>query len=270
MVPRIVAQKSPDIVDPDLVGWARPEARLKDAFEQGAFTLYCQPILALAGDLSGAPRYPMGEVLVRMREEEQAMMPPGEFLPVLEHYGLMPLLDRWVVSNLAKHLAKGSRLPCFTMNISGQTLADEGFPGHVAAELKAVGVPVDSLIFEIEEADVLQQEARVAKFVAAMKVVGAGVLIDGFGRKAMSFTPLKTVGARFVKVDGSIIRKILGSEVARTKLNAILRVGQAIDLKVIAECVEEQDVLARLKALGVDYAQGFGIIQPQPLDSLVK
>ena len=212
----------------------------------------------------------MGEILVRMREEQQAMLPPGEFLPVLEHYGMMPLLDRWVAKNLAKHLAKGSRLPCFTMNISGQTLKDEEFPNYVAAELKAAGVPADCLVFEIEEADVLQQEALVVRFVAAMKVVGAGVLIDGFGRKAISFTPLKTVGAHFVKVDGSIVRKILSSEVARTKLNAILRVGQAIGLGVIAECVEEQDVLNRLRSLGVGYAQGFGIVQPQPLATFSK
>jgi EAL domain-containing protein (putative c-di-GMP-specific phosphodiesterase class I) len=267
-----VAEKSPDTTDPDLTGWARPEARLKEALANNEFSLYCQPILALSPAAAGGPeaRYPMGEILVRMREEEQAMLPPGEFLPVLEHYGMMPLLDRWVVSHLARHLAKGSRVPCFSMNLSAQTLADDGFPAHVKSELKAAGVPVDSLVFEIEEHDVLEKEELVTRFVTAMKVVGSGVLIDGFGRKAVSFTPLKTLGAHFVKVDGSIIRKILTSEVARTKLNAIIRVGQAIDLKVIAECVEEQDVLARLKALGVGYAQGFGIVQPQPIESLSK
>jgi EAL domain-containing protein (putative c-di-GMP-specific phosphodiesterase class I) len=262
----IVAEKSPDQTDPELTGWARPEARLKEALEKNEFALYCQPMLALRGD----ERYPMGEILVRMREEEKAMLPPGEFLPVLEHYGMMPLLDRWVVSALAKHLARGSRLSCFTMNVSAQTLRDADFPSYVAAELKRAGVPADALVFEIEEVDVLAREALVARFVSAMKAVGCGVLVDGFGRKAVSFTPLKTLGAHFVKVDGSIIRKLLSSEVARTKLNAILRVGQAINLKVIAECVEEQDVLARLKALGVDYAQGFGIVQPQPIETLTK
>jgi EAL domain-containing protein (putative c-di-GMP-specific phosphodiesterase class I) len=265
-----VAEKSPHVVDPDLAGWARPEARLRDAFEQGEFTLYCQPILALATEAAAEPRYPLGEILVRMREEEQAMMPPGEFLPVLEHYQLMPLLDRWVVSNLAKHLAKGSRVPRFTMNVSSQTLSDEEFPKHVAAVLKAARVPGDSVVFEIEESDVLSHEGLVARFVAAMKGVGALALIDGFGRKSVSFTPLKTVGAHFVKVDGSIIRKLLKSEVARTKLNAIIRVGQAIDVKVIAECVEEPDVLTRLKSVGVGYAQGFGIVQPQPLATLSR
>ena len=254
-----------DQADTDLAGFgADPAAKLRESLAKEDFALYCQPILAL----NGPDRFPMGEVLVRLREEEQAMLPPGEFLPVFEHFGMMPELDRWVVRRVIKRLAMGSRMPCFTMNLSGQTLEDKEFPKYVAEQLKAERTPPDSLVFEIEEVDVLQRQQAVARFVAAMKVVGAGVLIDGFGRKAVSFAPLKTVGAHFVKVDGSIVRKLLKSEVALTKLNAILRVGQAIDLKVIAECVEEQDILLRLKSLGVAYAQGFGIVQPQPIDSL--
>jgi EAL domain-containing protein (putative c-di-GMP-specific phosphodiesterase class I) len=263
-----VQHKSPDVTDPDLTGWAKPEARLRQALENDEFSLHCQPILALGAAEGSDERYPLGEVLVRLREEEAAMLPPGEFLPVLEHYGMMPLLDRWVVSHLTKHLAKGLRVGALSMNLSTQTLEDVEFPRHAAAAIKAAGVPADSVVFEIEESDVLLRGDLVARFVAAMKVVGSGVLIDGFGRKAVSFTPLKTVGAHFVKVDGSIIRKLLKSEVAVTKLNAILRVGQEIDLKVIAECVEEQEVLAHLKKLGVGYAQGFGIAQPQPIETL--
>ena len=251
--------------DPDLSGFGDdPAGRLKQALEKDEFTLYGQPILAL----SGSERFPMAEVLVRMREEEQAMIPPGEFLPVFEHFKMMPQLDRWVVRNIAKRLAQGSKIPSFTMNISDQTLEDPQFPGYVKEALKALGVPADSIVFEINEADVLQRAPAVERFVAAMKVVGSGVLIDGFGHKAVSFAPLKTVGAHFVKVDGSIVRKVTTSEVARTKMNAILQVGKAINLGVIAECVEEQDVLARLKVLGVGYAQGFGIVQPQPIDKL--
>src|SRR4051812_18866093 len=131
--------KSVDQGDPDLSGFGHnPPARLKEALANDEFTLYCQPILAL----SGADRFPLGEVLVRMREEEQAMLPPGEFLPVFEHYHMMPQLDRWVVSRIVRCLAKGSRLPCFTMNISDQTLEDPAFPGYVQAELKAAAVPI--------------------------------------------------------------------------------------------------------------------------------
>lgn len=264
-----IVPKSPDVTDPDLTGWAKPEARLQEALRNDEFTLYCQPILSLLAD-AGDQRYPLAEVLVRLREEEKAMLPPGEFLPVLEHYGMMPLLDRWVVSNLAKQLARGSRILALSMNVSTQTLEDAEFPRYAAAELKSAGVPADSVVFEIEEADVLLRGDLVGRFVAAMKVVGSGVLIDGFGRKAVSFTPLKTVGAHFVKVDGSIVRKLLKSDVARTKLDAILRVSKTIDLEVIAECVEEQDVLLQLKALGVGYAQGFGIAPPQPIESFAR
>jgi EAL domain-containing protein (putative c-di-GMP-specific phosphodiesterase class I) len=261
---------APHPTDPELAGWAKPEARLRDALERNEFALYCQPIQALAPELKDDERYPLGEILVRMREEEQNMMPPGEFLPVLEHYGMMPLLDRWVVSHLARGLARGSRVRAFSMNVSTQTLADDDFPKHVATELKVHRVPAEALVFEIEEHDVLKEEERVARFVATMKAIGCGALIDGFGRKAVSFTPLKTLGAHYVKVDGSIVRKVLTSEVARTKLNAIIRVGQAIGSKVIAECVEEPDVLARLRQIGVGLVQGFGIVQPQPLETLTK
>jgi EAL domain-containing protein (putative c-di-GMP-specific phosphodiesterase class I) len=260
-VPEKPIEREP--ADPGLAGWEQPAARLKQAFEKDEFALYCQPILALSGE----ERFPMGEVLVRMREEEQAMLPPGEFLPVLEHYGMMPALDRWVVRHVARRLASGSRLACFSMNVSTQTLDDDGFPGYARDVIREAGVPVDSFVFEVEEADVLERAQAVARFVAAMKVVGAGVLIDGFARKAVSFAPLKTIGAHFVKVDGSIVRQLLRSELALNKLRAILEVGRAIDLKVIGECVEEQEVLARLRELGVDYAQGFGIAQPQPIES---
>jgi len=265
-----VAADVPHPTDPELAGWAKPEARLRDALERNEFALYCQPILALGADVKEEDRYPLGEILVRMREEEQAMMPPGEYLPVLEHYGMMPLLDRWVVSNLARSLSQGLRVRSLSMNVSSQTLADDDFPKHVTKELKVHRVPADSLVFEIEEHDLIKEEALVGRFVATMKMVGCGVLIDGFGRKSVSFTPLKMMAATYVKVDGSIVRKVLSSELARTKLNGIIRVGQAINLKVIAECVEEPDVLARIKALGVGYAQGFGIVQPQPLENLTK
>jgi EAL domain-containing protein (putative c-di-GMP-specific phosphodiesterase class I) len=117
---------------------------------------------------------------------------------------------------------------------------------------------------------VLNRAELVARFAAAMKAAGGGVLIDGFGRKSVTFTPLKSLRPDFVKVDGSIVRKIDKSEVARTKLTATLKVAHALGSAVIGECVEEREVLERLKALGVGYAQGFGIVKPQPLEALKK
>jgi EAL domain-containing protein (putative c-di-GMP-specific phosphodiesterase class I) len=255
-----------DVTDAGLAGWSRPAERLRQAFEKDEFALYCQPILAL--DPGAGPRYPLGEVLVRMREEEQAMLPPGEFLPILEHYRMMPELDRWVVRHLAKRLVAGARLPAFALNVSSQTLSDAEFPKYVAGVAKAVGLKPGSLVFEVEEQELLSRPEGVLAFVRALQPSGAGVLVGGFGRKAVSFTSLKALGANYVKVDGSIVRELLQSELARTKVAAIVRVGKGIGMRVIAECVEEPEVLEKLRALGVDCAQGFGVVQPQPIDDL--
>src|SRR6185436_11686919 len=138
-------------MDTELTGWADPVARLRQAIEKDEFALYCQPILAL----SAQGGYPMGEVLVRLREEEKALLPPGEFLPAFEHYRMMPQLDRWVVRHTVKRLAQGSRIPRFTVNLHGQTLEDAEFPRFVAAQLAAPQVAADRLLFEIDESDAL-------------------------------------------------------------------------------------------------------------------
>jgi EAL domain-containing protein (putative c-di-GMP-specific phosphodiesterase class I) len=252
----------------ELAGFARPGGRLRQALDRDELALYCQPILALSPSLSGAERYPMAEVLVRMREEEQALLPPGEFLPVFEHYRMMPELDRWVVRHTVRQLASGSRIRRFTINVHGQTLEDEDFPRFVAAQLSSNRIGAENVLFEIDEADTLTRPNAAAGFAAAYHAQGGRVLIDGFGRRSVSFAGVRETRADFVKVDGSIVRKLLTSEVARTKMNAILRVGKALNYSAVAEFVEEQDILLRLKALEVPFAQGFGIYQPHPIGAL--
>jgi len=261
-----VDEKSIDRTSAELTGWSDPLARLRAALEKNEFTLYCQPVIALAAQSSGAARYPMAEVLVRMREEERALLPPGEFLPVFEHYGMMPQLDRWVLRHVVQQLARGSRIPRFTINVSGQTLRDVEFPRFAAAQLRAAGLAMDAVLFEIDESDVLARIESAASFASAVKAYGGGVLIDSFCRRAVSFAPFKALRPDLVKVDGSVIRKLLTSEAAQTKLKAVLRVAGTLGIGVVAECVEEQDQLARLKALDVAYAQGFGVYQPQPIE----
>jgi hypothetical protein len=130
------------------------------------------------------------------------------------------------------------------------------------------GVAAASLVFEIDEADVLGRLEPAVRFANAAKALGCGVLIDGFGRRAVSFNPLKVLRVDFVKVDGAIVRKLLASELARTKMNAILRVAEALGIGVIAENVEDDKTLAALKSLNVSHAQGFGLHVPQPIDTI--
>lgn len=253
-------------LDDALAGMDHPAQRLRQALAKDELALYCQPIAAL----DGAVRFPMAEVLIRMREEEKALLPPGEFLPVFEHYGLMPDLDRWVVRKVLQHIARGSRIAHYSVNVSTATLEDPAFPQAVANELSAADVPRRALLFEISESDALAKLDATLRFSGAIRAAGCGITVSSFGRRAVTFTSLKALRPDYVKVDGVVVRKLLTAPSAEAKLKAILRVGEVIGYQVIAEMVEEQDILVRLKALGVGFAQGFGIQQPHPIENLAR
>lgn len=251
-------------MDDAYTGWSDPVERLRGALANNELQLYIQPIAKL-----GENRFVMAEVLVRLREEESKLLPPGEFLPVFEQYGMMPDLDRWVVSEIvrrvARHAPGGFRH--FSINVAGKTLHDERFPEHVSRTLEQFGVPAQTLCFEIDEIDVLGSLDAAAKFSASVRRLGCEVAIDGFGRRSASFAPLKRLRIDYFKVDGSITRNILSSDSALNKLRTIVRVAQTINVGVIAEFVEKTEILVRLFGLGVGYAQGFGVARPTPLDT---
>ena len=253
-------------LDDELAGWGEPASRLREALAKDELALYCQPVAAL----SGAMRFPMAEVLIRLHEEEKAMLPPGEFLPAFEHYGMMPDLDRWVLRKVLEHIARGSRIERFAINVSTQTLKDAAFPKAAAVELVSAGVPGTAVLFEINEPDTLAHIDDCVRFATGVRAVGCSVTVSGFGRRSASFNALRTLRPDFVKVDGVIVRKLLSAPAAEGKLKAILRVGEVMGFRLIAEMVEEQDILSRLKELGVGYAQGFGIQQPQPIEKLAR
>lgn len=252
--------------DADLAGWADPQQRLRRVLANDELCLYCQPVLALGA----GGGYPFAEVLVRMRQEEAALLPPGDFFPVFEHYRMLPQLDRWVVRHALKAMAIGSRIEGFTINLSGQTLEDGEFARFVAAELAAHEVPAAAVFFEIDESDTLRRLDAAVRFAAAYRALGGQVMIDAFGRRSASFAAVKALAPAFLKVDGSITRKLLTSDSAQKKMNALLSVARAFGFGLIAEFVEENDVLLRLRALGVGHAQGFGVYQPQPIESFAR
>lgn len=248
--------------------WNDPVAHLRAALSADAFDLYCQPIAALGGLVMA---YPMGEILIRMREEEQAMLPPGEFLPILEHYGLMPHLDRWVLRKVLKHLAVGIRIARLCLNTSAQTVADPSFPLFIADQLSAVRVPGNCLLFEIDEADAMAVPDSAARFAAFVASLGAGIVLDGFGRSADAVQLFEFVPCvRAVKLHGSFTRQLLVTGEASPLLAMILREAKRRGIMVVAECVEDPKSLPQLKALGIRYVQGFGVYKPQPFESFTE
>lgn len=241
-------------------------AHIRGILDRNELRLFCQPIRAL----SGTSDYAMAEVLVRMREEETAFIPPGEFIPIFEHYRMMPAMDRWVLRQTVQHLARGSRISRFTVNLDWQTLEDVEFPNFVAAQLAQAGVSPGLVLFELEIKHAVTRVQACARFTSAIKAVGCGVIVDGFGSEPTSVDRLKALRPDFLKLEGSITRGLLKDATSVSKLKAVLQVAQSLAIRTIAEAVEEQDIVERLKAYGVDFAQGFGIYLPHPIDNFAR
>jgi EAL domain-containing protein (putative c-di-GMP-specific phosphodiesterase class I) len=208
----------------------------------------------------------MAEALVRMREEETALLPPGDFLPVFEHYGMMPQLDRWILQRLIEQVAAGCQVPRLSMNVSMQTLADADFPNFFADRVVEAGIEGSSVLFEVEESDLLSDREASTRFFSGIKVAGGGIVIDGFGREPISDLTLESLRPDYLKVDGAIIRNVLKNAPSEAKLQSFLRIAKSLHIGVIADCVEEREVLVHLKALGVGYAQGCGLSLPRPIE----
>ncbi|MBC7803328.1 MAG: EAL domain-containing protein [Candidatus Parcubacteria bacterium] len=257
-------------MDGQLLGWDQPAARLREALDYDHFRLYAQPVVSLGPDEAAPGGIAMAEVLVRLREEEAQMLPPGDFLPAFEHYRMMAELDRWVVRTALRKLGGGGKVARLSVNVSAQTLEEPGFAPFVAVQLRLASLDPAALVIEIDENDALDRREAAERFAIEMKGIGCQLLLDGFARRSVSFEPLKALLVDFVKVDGTISRNILRSAGAVTKMKAILRVGQGTGVKVIAECVEDDKVLAALRMLKVDYAQGFGVRKPEPIEDLFK
>ena len=243
-----------------------PVAQVREALATDAFALFAQPIGAMGLTMT----YPLAEVLVRLHEEEQAMLPPGEFFPVLEHYGMMPELDRWVLRKTLRSIAEGCRLPRLCVNLSAQTLADRTFPAFVADTLAAHRLEGDCLLFDIEESDAIAVPDCLARFAATVGSLGAGIVIEGFGRARDAWDTLKAPCVQFVKLHGSLTRRLLAGEPLNDDKQALLRVAAELGIDIIADFVEELRGVRRLKNFNIRYVQGFAVYRPHPLDSFAQ
>ncbi len=250
--------------DPGLAGWEDPLASLRRALDENELQVFCQPIMSLQ---PGGEKYPLAEILVRLREEEESLLPPGDFLPVFEHYRMMTDLDCWVVDRTVEWMSKAGAgtIPAYSINISSQSLDDSRLIDCASKALSQSGVDPARLSMEIDESDILVREKAAATFARLARSIGCKVIIDGFARRSVSFAALKELQPNYVKVDGSVVRKIGESSVAQLKLKAIARVCGVAGIGMIAECVEEERIVAQLTKMSVGFAQGFGIAVPRPI-----
>lgn len=255
-------------ISEQLTGWNDTAARLTEILEKDELRLYHQLILPLKPN-QGYPQ--IHEILIRLREEEDSMTPPGAFIPIIEHFNLMPAVDRWVVSHVIdwhvrKHPGADSRTAeLFSINLSGQSLSDAGFAEYVRKQIESRNFPAQALCFEISEEEAVARIDDTSRFISTLKPLGCRFLLDGFGSTKVSFEYMKRLSVDFLKIDDSIVRNIFRDTVALGKVKAIQRVCNMVGIRTIAEFVENEDILNKLKELGLDYAQGFGIDRPKPL-----
>ena len=249
----------------DFMGWDDPPNRLLRALERDELVLYAQPILALRQEQA----FPMAEVLVRLQDDDAVFLPPGGFLPLFEHFRMLPQLDRWVARQSIARLAQSPRVPRLCINISTPTLGDLEFVAELASEFARAKVSPGSLVIEISEHDVLERPDIVNAFFASARAVGCQLAISGFGRRSVSLTSLTTMRPDFVKLDGGIVRSLHLGQSARKKLSAVVSIAKAVGFALIGEGVETDETLAELREAGVDYAQGFGIQVPGPISLII-
>lgn len=243
-------------------------SRIMAAIEKGEFRLFCQLISPLAVNTGAAEHY---EILVRLMEEEEGMMPPGEFFPLAEKHGLMPHLDRWVVRHVAECASRQNSpdekrdRSMFFINISAATIGDPGFPEFLQLTLLEYGVPGAALCFEIPNSELASRTSVVAEFARRVRQCGCRVALSGFGRDRILFDLIRGFLVDFLKIDGSLIFNMLRDPADLAKITTINRVAKKIGVKTVAELVESEESIARLREIGIDFAQGFGISRPRPL-----
>jgi diguanylate cyclase (GGDEF)-like protein/PAS domain S-box-containing protein len=241
-------------------------SRISRGLEEDRFELFFQPIIDLRQP--AGPR--RGELLLRMRDPGGERVPPMAFIPAAERYNLMPALDRWVVRSAFGALGTGagqldSGLTQIMINLSGQSLSDDGFLDFVLGEIKHHGIDAGRICFEITETAAIANLGLAIDFIDRIKELGCQFALDDFGAGLSSFAYLKNLRVDYLKIYGHFVRDMVDDPIDYAMVEAINQVGHVLGIHTIAEFVETRPILEAAKELGIDYAQGFHLGKPAPL-----
>jgi PAS domain S-box-containing protein len=231
--------------------------RIQDALDHDRFVLYSQPIVPLAGG------QPSQELLLRMRGQGGEIIAPGSFLPVAEKYGQIGEIDRWVIGEAARLAAGGIRVEA---NLSAASIGNLDLLPRIERQLRAVGADPTNLIFEITETALMEDVEAGTAFAHALGDIGCQLALDDFGTGFGSFTYLKAVPVSYLKIDLDFVRDLRSNPANQHLVRAIVGLAEGFGCETIAEGVEDAETLALLKDYGVDFAQGFYLGRPAPID----
>jgi EAL domain-containing protein (putative c-di-GMP-specific phosphodiesterase class I)/CHASE1-domain containing sensor protein len=257
----------------DPLGPARIETRvewvgrIRAALDEGRLTLHAQPVVETA-----SRRTTQHELLVRMIDTDGSLVSPAQFLPIAERFGLIGEIDRWVVTETIAMLRRqrmDGHTPTMEINLSGHSLGDSELAAHIGRELREAQVDPGQLVFEVTETTAIGNIAAARNFAQQLARLGCRFALDDFGAGFGSFYYLKHLPFDYIKIDGEFVRNCTVDVTDRLVIRAVVKLAQGLGTRTIAEFVGDEKTFQTVAALGVDYAQGFHLGKPAPVESLL-
>ena len=239
-------------------------AGLRRSLEEDRFELYAQPIVPI----SSQEKVPAFELLLRMRDERGDLVPPSVFVPAAERYGLIGVVDRWVIES-AIGMYREHRLAdygvCFSVNLSADSLSDPTLWDFVAEQLARFDVDPSGFTFEVTETGLIGNFDHAREFVRQARAVGCRIALDDFGTGLSSLSYLKQFALDSIKIDGAFTRALKDNALDQAIIRSIAEIARSMNATTVAECVEDLETMRILCGLGVDQVQGWATGRPQPL-----
>ncbi|MEP6940423.1 MAG: EAL domain-containing protein, partial [Rudaea sp.] len=264
-------------------GWTE---RLHAALDEGRFVLLVEPIVPIValpqieaeieqrdgwrinGAKSAFESEYLFEVLIRMVGTDGRWISPRVFVPLAEQAGMMPKIDLWILQRLLRHidaLKDVKKNIAFNLNLSNATLGDAHALAQIEAAVREAGPLARRLVFEITETSQLVSVQRARAFISEMKKLGCRFALDDFGTGFSSFTHLRHLPVDLVKIEGSFVEGMAGSELDRKMVGSITQLAHSFRLKVVGEHVNSFLTLAALRESGADFAQGHYLGEPRQI-----
>jgi len=244
--------------------------RIEHALDQNQFVLHAQRIEDLGSKAQGI----RAEALLRMLQDDGDLVPPGAFLPAAERFHLASRIDRWVLQHALawlQGLPDVRAIRTLSINLSGQSIGDRAFHRHAIEAFREAGPRICAQVcVEITETAAVTNMADAAVFIRQIRALGVQVALDDFGAGASSFGYLKTLPVDYLKIDGQFVRDVVDDPMDEAAVRCFAEVARIVGVKTVAEFVDRPEVLAKLRIMGIDYAQGFLLHRPAPLNDLLS
>ncbi len=242
------------------LGWAW---RINNALDNGLFELFAQKIVSFNPSVDDH-----WEILLRLRDDNGSLISPISFLPSAERFQLMPAIDRWVIAECMRRMGQAIQsaqyVPKVAINISAQSLQEQGFLEFVEQAVLSCPVPSNRISFELTETVAIQSIATAENFIQRIRSLGCEFQLDDVGAGFNSFSYLKTLKFDAIKIDGHYVKDITSNPINRSLVESLVRAAESLGLRTIAEMVENDVVAAQLQHMGVQHMQGFHFHHPEP------